>query len=149
MGAVECVGDLPAEPEHLGGGQYPLRKPLGQRLAVHQLHHQVVGVALAPDIEQCADVRMVERRDRLCFPLEPRAYLGVGREVLRQHLDRDLAAKTRVPGAEHLAHAARAERGGDLVGAEAGSGGKWHRANLHDRRPACGNRSHGRRLVAG
>jgi hypothetical protein len=40
----------------------------------------------------------------------------------RQHLHCDLAAEPRVLGAVDLAHAARAERGDDLVGTEAGAG---------------------------
>ena len=63
--------------------------------------------------------------------LEACTHLGVGREMLRQHLDRDVAAEAGVGGTEHLAHAARAERSGDLVRAEAGAGSEWHRANLH------------------
>ena len=35
-----------------------------------------------------------------------------------QHLERDLAAESGVDGAPHLAHAARAQRGGDLVRAD-------------------------------
>jgi len=69
-----------------------------------------------------------------------------------QHLERHLAAQAQVLRAIHLAHAAGAERRDDLVGAQAGAGGEWHRRNLLDwrvRRPACVHRSRGRRLVAG
>ena len=51
-------------------------------------------------------------------------------EVLGQHLDRDVAAEAGVAGAVHLAHAAGAERTTDLVGAETGAGGEWHRRNV-------------------
>ena len=46
------------------------------------------------------------------------AHLGLGRQVLGQHLDRHLAAEPRVAGPVDLAHAARAERPDDLVGSE-------------------------------
>jgi hypothetical protein len=133
MRPVERVGDLFPELEYLGGGQRALHEPLGERLAFDHLHHQVVGVALAPDVVERADVRVVERGDRLRLALEARAHLGIGGEVLGQHLDRDVAAEAGVRGTEHLAHAARAERGGDLVRAEAGAGSEWHRVNLHQR----------------
>ena len=50
--------------------------------------------------------------------------------MLRQHLDRDVAAEAGVPGTEHLPHAARAERGQDLIGAEAGAGGEGQAVGL-------------------
>ena len=68
---------------------------------------------------------------------------GFDERCWRQHLDRDLASEPRVAGAIHLAHAAGAERGDDLVGAEAGTGGEGMPGNLPysraARRPA--NRS--------
>ena len=54
----------------------PRREALGERLALEQLHHQVVGVALAADVVERADVRVVERRDRAGLALEARAHLG-------------------------------------------------------------------------
>ncbi len=53
--------------------------------------------------------------------LEPRQAIGIGRELVRQHLDRDVAVQLRVAGAVDLAHAAGAEGGGDLEGAECGA----------------------------
>ena len=47
-------------------------------------------------------------------------------EVLRQHLDRDVALEPRVARAVDLAHAARAERRQDLVRAEALAGSEGH-----------------------
>ena len=58
---------------------------------------------------------MIERGERLRFTLEARQAIGIGREQLGQHLDRDVAVETRVAGAIDLAHAARAEHTGDLV----------------------------------
>ena len=55
--------------------------------------------------------------------LKPREPLGVGGERLGQDLDRDVAIQLRVACAVDLAHAARAERGQDLVRAEACAGG--------------------------
>ena len=82
--AVERVGDLRADAQHVGERQRPAREARGQRLALDQLHHQVVGVALAADVVQRADVRMVEARDRLRLALEARAHSrDWQRQVLR------------------------------------------------------------------
>ena len=59
--------------------------------------------------------------------LEAAQAIGVGGEGGRQDLDRDVAAEARVLGAVDLPHAARADGGEDLVGAEAGTGGEGHR----------------------
>ncbi len=69
------------------------------------------------DVVDGGDVRMVQRRGRAGFLLEARQPLGIRRELLRQDLDRDLAAEPRVAGQPDLAHAAGAELLLDLVGA--------------------------------
>jgi hypothetical protein len=58
--------------------------------------------------------------------LEARADCGLGGEMLRPHLDRDVASEPRVMRSLDLAHAPRAERGRDLVGAKAGAGEAGH-----------------------
>ena len=70
----------------------------------------------------CGDVRMIQRRERLRFALEAGQAIGISRERVGQDLDRDVAIQLRVARAIHLAHAAGADRRGDLVGAEAGAG---------------------------
>ena len=69
---------------------------------------------------------MGEGRDRLRLALEPRERVGIGRDGLRQHLDRDVAIQLPVARAVDLPHSARAQRREDLVGAEAGAGGERH-----------------------
>ena len=74
---------------------------------------------------------MIQRRQRLGFALEARQPLGIVREGVGQDLDRDLPTQVGVGGAIHLAHAAHADLGSDLIRAEAGassqSHGKWLR----------------------
>ena len=72
-----------------------------------------------------------ERREQLGLALEAREPLGILRELGGQRLDGDVAAEARVARAIDLAHAARAERRDDFVGAESGAGGEWHPGNLH------------------
>ena len=62
---------------------------------------------------------MAQRGQRLRLALEAGDALRVGGEGGGQDFDRDLAAEHGVAGAIHLAHAALAEQGEDLVGADA------------------------------
>ena len=64
---------------------------------------------------------MVELREQLRFALEARQALLVRGERRRQDLDRDVAPELGVGRPVDLAHAALAQLGGDLVGAEAGA----------------------------
>ena len=75
MRLVERVGDLPSERQHLGRRQRTPFQPVGQRLALHVLHDQVVEAVLVADVVEHADVRMVEARDRTRLALEPRPRL--------------------------------------------------------------------------
>ncbi len=69
---------------------------------------------------------MIERSQDLRFALEAREPLGIEGEAVRQDLERDVALERRVVGAVHLAHAACAKRGQNLVGAESIAGGEGH-----------------------
>jgi hypothetical protein len=70
---------------------------------------------------------MIQRRERLRLAREPGEAFGVERERLGENLDGDLAIEPGVGRAIDLAHAAGAERGLDLVGAEASAGRHGHR----------------------
>ena len=65
MRGFECPGDLQRQPpgfiRHQGAGE---------RCPLDVLHHQVGGVSVVPSVVQGADVRVVERGDRLGFALE-------------------------------------------------------------------------------
>ena len=47
-------------------------QPIRQRLAVEALHDEKVDAVLVADVVEGADVRMIQRGDRLRFALEPR-----------------------------------------------------------------------------
>ena len=64
---------------------------------------------------------MRERGGGLGLALEAQPSLGVGGEGRGQDLDRHVTAQLGVAGPVDLAHAALAERGGDLVVGETGS----------------------------
>jgi len=70
---------------------------------------------------------MRERRDRLRLALEPGQRVGIGRNRRREDLDRNVAVELSIPRPVDLPHSTRAQRREDLVGAEAGAGGKCYR----------------------
>src|SRR4029450_4784032 len=67
------------------------------------------------------DVGVIERRQQLCFALEPRTPVGVARESRRQNLDGDIPFQLRVKGTVDLTHSACANQGDDFVRSEAGT----------------------------
>ena len=73
-----------------------------------------------------ADVRVVERREHLRLALEPRETIGVARECLGQHLQRDVAIELRVARTPHLAHAAGTEQCDDFITTKNTTGGYRH-----------------------
>lgn len=126
VSAVECGSDLDAVAEHLFGGQRAAADAIRERLAFEQFHDEVVDVVLASDVEETADVRVRERRDRSRLALETLPSSFVEREMRRKDLDRDGAIEACVDRAVDFAHAAGADRRNDLVPPEAAS-----RSNLH------------------
>ena len=86
------------------------------------LHHQEVGVSLPADVEQRADVRMVQPGDGLRFALEALLHFEVLGKVRREHLDGHRAVQPGIGRLVYLAHAAGADRRNDLVGPESGAG---------------------------
>ena len=99
MRGVERVGDLRAEPHDFRHRQRAL-----DRHAFDVLHDEIV----LAHIEQRADVRMIQARDRFGFPLEALAETAI-------YLDRHRAIEPRVASLPHRAHAARANRRFDTV----------------------------------
>ena len=96
-------------------GSGPFAEAIRQRLALEVLHDEVLGLALAPDVVERADVRVRDLRDRLRLALEPLPQLRARREMLRQDLDRDRALEPRVSRLVDLPHPARADGRQDLV----------------------------------
>ena len=70
------------------------------------------------------DVGVIQSRRGARLLLEAAQPLGIGGDLRGEHLDRDFPPEPRVASEVDLAHAARAKRPADLVGAEAGPGGQ-------------------------
>ena len=84
-------------------------QPMRKRLAFDELDNQGAHPGRFLDAVNCGNAGMVQRRQCPGFALESLEPLGVAAELRRQHLERDIAAQSRIPRAIHLAHAALAE----------------------------------------
>ena len=126
VGSREPLRNLPGDVERPPRRERAVRHGHPERLALEELADGEPEAALVADVEEREDVGMREGGNRLRLGREARERLGVARQLLGQHLDRDLALEPRVPRAVDLAHAAGAERGNDLVRAEPGSCRKTH-----------------------
>jgi hypothetical protein len=108
MRGLQRARDLDGILQQLGNRQSALFEPLRQRLAFQKLHDEIIDLALATDVMQRADVRMVERRDGFGLALQALAQAGRARHARGQNLQGDGAAQALVARAIHFAHAARA-----------------------------------------
>src|SRR6185369_3101848 len=79
-----------------------------ERRTLHEFEHQII----RPDVENLADVGMIQGRDRAGFPFETCSVR------LIDLLDSDNAIEPRVAGFPHLSHAASANGRNDFVRAE-------------------------------
>ena len=106
VGRRERAGNLCGDPGGFVEGQVACRQPLGERHAFDLLHHEVVVAVVVADVEQRADVRMVQRGDRLRLALQALAGAELTRQLRRQDLDCDRASEAGVLRTVDLAHAA-------------------------------------------
>ena len=74
--------------------------------------------SLLDDIEERADVGMVNLRDEARFAFEAREAVRIVGECCGKNFDGDIPAKTRVARAIHFAHGAVTEQTDNLIGPE-------------------------------
>jgi aryl-alcohol dehydrogenase-like predicted oxidoreductase len=121
MSRFERLRDLSRNGERIVERNRSALNPLVEGQPLDEFEHESGGPARLFDAVDRADVRLVERGERLRLALEACAPLRIVRERLGKDLDRDRAIELRVTRAINLAHAARANRRDDFLGAEAGS----------------------------
>ncbi len=123
---LERLGQLPGDAERVGNRERPLREALLEREALDELHDDRAPVADLLEPVDVRDERMIERREHLGFAFEPRQPIRIVHDRVGKDLDRDLTVEPGITRAVDLAHATRAERADDFVGAEARAAGEWH-----------------------
>ena len=113
VGGLEGEGDASGIAQRLTDRQRTARQALGERVAGHELHDEEMRVAFLAGLVNRGDVGVVQGRERPGFALEAGQSIGVGRQLLRQDLDRHFPPELGVLGEIDLAHATLAELGGD------------------------------------
>ena len=114
--------DLLRERKALSKGKSSGFEAFGECRSLDQLHDESACFAAGLEAVDLGDVRMVQLGEELRLALEAGQALLVLGERGGEDLDRHLALELGVGGAVDLPHAAFADLGGDLVGAEAGPG---------------------------
>ena len=121
----QAVGDLPRDGNRVVYWDRTAAETYCEVLAGHQFHHERDGRVGQP--VDLRDIRMIERRERRGFALEPREPIGIAGEEVRQDLERDVALQPRIARAVDLAHAAGANRVQHFVGPDHGTTRQTHR----------------------
>jgi hypothetical protein len=118
---LERGGDFKTEAQDVAEGQWAAFQPGGQRFALQQFEHEILGLVLAADVMQATDVRVVERGDGFGFTGKTRAELGRSPAPVRgPSQPRCGPSAYRVPDTPRPCP--RAEQGHDFVRAKAGAG---------------------------
>ena len=128
VGGFERFCDLSSDGRSVLQRKRTVHEPISQRHALDELENERrLNRARLLDSVNRTDVGMVERGEDLCFSFEAREALGIAREHLGKHLQRDVADKLRIASAIDLAHSARPEQRKNLVLAEPISRAQRHR----------------------
>ncbi|MBK9376637.1 MAG: hypothetical protein IPN03_23695 [Holophagales bacterium] len=127
VGRFQRLGDLPGDGYGLFEGDGTALHPLGEVFALDELHDEGANAAGLLEAVDRGDVGVLELGQDLRLAFEAGETIGVPGERLGEDLDRDLAPQLRIGRPVDDPHPALAERGGDLVGADAGAGDERHR----------------------
>ena len=126
----ERVGDLAGDRERFLARNRPQHQTVRQRWALDQFEHQRWSSLRVFQPVDGADVRMIQRGEKLRLTTEPRDTIGIAGENLRKDLERNLAAQRGIAGSIHFAHPAGADGADDFVRTESNAGGDTHDRGL-------------------
>jgi hypothetical protein len=115
MRGVQRIGDLRTEIERLGNGQRPFTDSMPQRFSIEQFHDDEPLAMILADVEQRADVRVIQRRSDARLALKALERVAISGQLRRQQLERHLPPEPRVFGSVDDSHAAVAELFDDAV----------------------------------
>ncbi len=125
----ERFGDLPEDRDRLVGRHRAALEPFGQVLTRHELHLDQRAIAKILETVQRRDVRVIQRREHAGLALEAAAPIGRVGHRLGKQLHRDFTTEPQVLRPIHFAHASRANRGKNFVGAD---GRSWRELHAGD-----------------
>ena len=113
---LQRLADLRGVVQRLSGAEYAvLCHALLERLALDELHDDILRLSAVADIVDRDDIRLREHGDRVRLRLEAVFQLGVRRHLIAQDLDGDIAVQLVAHGLVNDRHAAAADDLQDLV----------------------------------
>src|SRR6266566_9074354 len=115
VGRVQCVGDLNAEIEQPLGLQRPSCNEVLKGLPLQELHDDKVLSLVLADLMDRANIGMIQGGSCPRFTLKSLQRLMIGRELIGQELQSDVAAQTQVFGLIDHTHATAAQLFQDAV----------------------------------
>ena len=107
-GAPQCLAQRHRAPE----------EALLQRFSFDELENQDRRVLSLDDVEERADVGMVDVGDEARFALNAHETIGIGGERCREDLDGNVSPKANIARTIHLAHGAVTQQAHNLISPE-------------------------------
>src|SRR6185437_9464268 len=96
MGCCQCASDLNSELHGFGNGWRASNQSLCQRLSLYELAGDKNSAIRLPDLVHRNNVRLIQRRGRACFALEPVRSFRIVLELERQQLQCNLPSEFQV-----------------------------------------------------
>ena len=112
---LERQRHLQCDTQRLFRGQPPAGETFGEGFPLNHLHHDQLRAVDLFDLVDAGDVRMAECGQQFGLAHEACTPLLVGRQLRREHLDRDLAVQGRIDGFPDHTHPAFADLLDDAV----------------------------------
>jgi len=122
----EPGGDLYREVERLLRRKGSFPDPIGERLTIEELRHEIIDSLVAADVVNGEYVGVVEPPCRLGFVAESLEALGIPIELRRENLEGDVSIQTLISSEIDFTHPTGADRRHDLETAELCSLGQRH-----------------------
>jgi hypothetical protein len=110
--------DMPRILKGFAHRQWPMLEIPAKCFAFQVLHHQIIDSILLADIEQRADVRVLQSGDGPRLAPESFSALRIGGDGRGKDLDRNISIQASVASAVYLAHSTRADGTHNLVRSE-------------------------------
>ena len=122
MRGLERFGDLASNRQCFIKWHGTSGDAICQSLSIDELEDQRLHAVALFRAVNCCDVRMIQGREHLCFPLEAGDAVSIEAKRFWEDLECDVTIQVRIASAIHLPHATFPNLGGDFVNAEARTG---------------------------
>src|SRR5262245_10356425 len=126
VGVIEGGGHLSSGARDISDRESPAQQPPRECFSFEILHHDELHALVFADIVERANARMGQPRDRPRLSCESGAPSHGACDVVRENLDRDRSAQSRIGGAVDIAHSTCPDPGNDFVRSQPCASGEGH-----------------------